>query len=331
MKLKFCRVMAAAAVATVFSTPGMGRIEFDRDGIISLSTRAVADSVTVGQRFHVVHTILYPDTLKMMPLEEIDTGNCRVVTWNQSEEPTEDGRIRGLLELVVMTLDLEAAALPAIAIDFETPGADTLRVFTTEIDVPVRMLTAQSKDLAPLKEQWEAPRSWIFEIGAVIAALALVALAWWLWRRRSRRDVEEEKVPRLPADYVALTELTRIEAMGLPDRGEHKKYYTLVIDVVRLYLGERFTVDTMDRTTSELVSDLRIRNIDVDNLEDLLEHADLVKFARVVPPRAEEDAALQTARGIIRTTTPRVIPSNNGDDESVPATEVHSGGGKEGR
>ena len=88
---KLCRILTAASVAMAISTPGMTRIEFDPGGIISLSTQVAADSVTVGERFHVVHTILYPDTLKMLPLEEIGTGNCRVVSSDQSDGPGRAG------------------------------------------------------------------------------------------------------------------------------------------------------------------------------------------------------------------------------------------------
>jgi len=107
--------------------------------------------------------------------------------------------------------------------------------------------------------------------------------------------------------------------MGLLDRGEHKQYYTLVVDVVRRYLEQRYGVAAMDRTTGELIGDFDTRGIRVENLEDLLTSADLVKFAKFVPPVTAGETAMQTARGIIVATTPRIVPSADGERASEAA------------
>jgi len=308
-------LLAVLAIAGLLSDAS-ARMELDPDGLVYVSTELKTDSITVGERFAVRHTITFPDTLSFLAPAEVSTGNCRALRSNWAPGTVADGRDTRTLDLLLITLDLEAARIPPMVFDFETAAGDTIRAFSTEIEVPVRSLAQQSTDLAPLKEQWEAPRSYLAWIIAGAAAVALAVLAWWWWRRRRQLRVEPER-PRLPADYVALAELNRIERLGLLDDGQYKRYYTLVVDAVRRYLEERYGVDTMDRTTHELMDEFERRHIHVDDLQELLEQADLVKFAKFVPETSEGRAAMETARDIVVASTPKSLPGADAGEEAA--------------
>ena len=100
--------------------------------------------------------------------------------------------------------------------------------------------------------------------------------------------------------------------MNLLEDGQYKKYYTLVIDVVRHYLERRYGVQTMDRTTDEILSELDSRRLRVDELEPLLREADLIKFAKYKPEIFVGRRAMQTARDIVVQTTPRPMAAAAG-------------------
>ena len=280
--------------------------------VTARTTVSAVDSVTVGELFRVRHTFVYHDSLKMMVPTEIDAGSCRILSLVWSEERSDD-KIEKTAALTLITLDLEEARLPELAIEFHTPTGDTLIAFGDEVVIPVRHIAAAGEESRPLKEQWVAPQSywkWIVAAAALIVAAAV--LIWWL-RRRARRVLEEPPEPKLPADYVALTELTRIEKMNLLRSGEFKTYYSLVTDAVRRYLDARFGVDAMDRTTAELLDELDERGRRVDKLDDLLNEADLVKFAKQVPAVDAGMSAMSSAREIVVKTTPKkIVPIGNG-------------------
>jgi hypothetical protein len=314
-------IVAAAVIAA--AAGAQGALEYDPDGLVRVDTRVSADSVTVGERFGVVHAFSYPDSLAMMAPEKIDAGNCRVISqrWSESRDAEVVTRTESIS---LMTLDLETARVPEARVDFRTPAGDTLRVYTSEVEVPVRHVAAESRELAPLKEQWEAPVSgWVWALTGG-SALALAALAWYFLRRR-RRGEAMYVPPPLPADHVALTELARIEKLGLVEQGEFKRYYTLVVDALRHYLERRYRIDAMDRTSDELLYELSRRRITVASLDGLLGVADLVKFAKHVPGSDSAEGAIETARDIVVATRPRpVLPP-----EGLPAADATAAGESE--
>jgi hypothetical protein len=148
-------------------------------------------------------------------------------------------------------------------------------------------------------------------IPLALAALAAAAIGWYLLRRRPRQTVDvplvvaEEPVaePAPPTAYeVALARLDQIEADAWPARGEVARHYQAVADALRDYLEAGEELPARERTTAELLwalpphlaeGGLRRR------CEELLDEADLVKFARVRPDGATASAFTGDARDLL--------------------------------
>jgi len=67
---------------------------------------------------------------------------------------------------------------------------------------------------------------------------------------------------------------------------DKKAYYVAVTDTVRKYLEERFEIQALEETTIEIIRDLKYSDIvstDKFFLEEILNQADLVKFATFKP------------------------------------------------
>ena len=321
-------VLLLAGASFLVDPPGAGA-STGRSRIVRTRTEIPAiDSLTVGERIRITHSFIYPDSLRMLVPDEIETGTCRILSFNWRESRT-GGQIEKTAVISMITLDLEEARLPAIAVDFVSPSGYTLVAFADEIVIPVRQIAAGASGPRPLKEQWVASGNftkWL--LAGLLLLVAAVVLAWWL-RRRARNEVETPREPKLPADYIALTELTRVERMNLLESGDFKKYYTLVTDVIRRYLEARYGVDAMDRTTSELLTELEKRRQRVDKLDGLLNGADLVKFAKLKPGEEVGITAMSTAREIVTKTKPAPVEDPGGAPQlpENPETRAASGGG----
>lgn len=277
---------------------------------VRIDTKFDADSVTVGELLRVVHRVSYPDSLEVLPPEAFDPGTCRVISaaWRDGAADKEEKRLGKEAVLEVMTTDLEAAFMPAARVRFVTPAGDTLTARTRAVDIPVRLIASDSAEPNPLKPQWDAPRGYTWLL-FVAGALVLAVLAVWLWRKRKKREVVVPPKPELPPDFVALRRLDEIERMGLLDKGEIKKHYTLVVDTLRTYVEKRYGILAMDETTDEILADLGRSRIGVDGLEPVLREADLVKFAKHRPEIPAAGGLIDSVRGIVARTAPRPLAS----------------------
>ncbi|HEU4366235.1 MAG TPA: DUF4381 family protein [Candidatus Krumholzibacteria bacterium] len=299
------RVYTVAITVLALVMPGAAaHAARDAGRAARVTTGVSADTVTVGERFHVTYQVTYADSLSLVEPILIAPGTCRVV--ESRWEHADGGAVRGQVVFILVSID--SVRVPEQVFLFVTGHGDTLRAWSEPVDLEIRFLSAESQDLRPLKEQWTMPPNWLWWILAGAGVLALAgATAWWIRRRRARRPVAD--VPRvlIPPDIEALTELERIEAMGLVARGEFKTFYTLVIDAVRRYLEARFGVEALDRTTHELLRDLARRGDTIQGLGALLEEADLVKFAKYKPDVTHAEAAMKRARDVVVSSTPRAV------------------------
>jgi hypothetical protein len=303
----------ALAVALIVSSSNVRAEVRDAAGLVQSTTDGPLDSVTVGQRFPVVYRLSAPDSLTFLAPTKIDAGVCRVLSLAWTETPAE-ARIERVANAVMVAVALDSVAVPPVSFDFVSPSGDTLRAWSDGFDVPIRRIALASQDVRPLKSQWEVPPDYVKWAAVVLAGLALAALVVWWIRRRRKRVVAAAPEVRLPPDVIALSELEKIAGMGLIERGELKSYYTLVADVVRRYLGARFHVETMDRTTHEILDELTRHRVAVDGLDTLLSEADLVKFAKFHPDGTRAESALERARRIVVETTPRAAPAATGTE-----------------
>ena len=301
--------LAAVIVALLIARAGTAAHLKTAVGEVAAKTETAFDSVTIGQRFHIrYHFTFDPDSLRPLVPKKINAGTCRVmaVAYNEAKKDPKDKQVERIADVTFIPLSIDSSVVPANKFDFLAGNGDTIRAWTDEVRVPIKRIAANAKDLDPLKEQWKAPPNYLLWGGIALAVLvAIAALIWWIRKRRRRGEVEKPAI-RLPPEVIALAELERIAALNLPARGDYKQHYTLVVDTLRHYIEARYGVESMDRTTYELMDALGRHRVRVDGLEPLLNEADLVKFAKFAPSPDNATAAVSRAREMVIHTTPVV-------------------------
>ncbi|RJP82963.1 MAG: hypothetical protein C4524_00020 [Candidatus Zixiibacteriota bacterium] len=148
---------------------------------------------------------------------------------------------------------------------------------------------------------------------ALVAAAAglFFLIRWWLrQRRRKAGEIAEELPPPRPAHEVALEELDRLRDAGIFQQGQIKEYYVALSGIIRRYVEERHGIPAMESTSYQLLRDLEPKVTDANLrrvLQNLLEDADLAKFAKHRPD--EDDCRRDLERGytFVRKTTPEAV------------------------
>jgi hypothetical protein len=298
-------ILAAVLFCILLSCGPARALDARFEDLVAIETSAAKDSVRVGERLPIRFNLRYPDSLTLCPVAALPEGAFLPLSVEWKERGTDRKSTVTEGRIVISTLDLEAAVLPPIRLQFKTASGDTLSGYTPEVRVPVRRTVNAESELKPLKRQWMAPRSWLAPILMALAlALAAAALLFWRRRRKTRAAVEPLR-PALPPEVTAYRDLIRIEKSKILENGEFKEYYTRVIDVLRRYIEGRFSVEAMDRTTDELVASLREERIVIAGLEEMLRESDLVKFAKLSPGLAPGKRLMESTRRCIAETTPQ--------------------------
>ena len=205
-------------------------------------------------------------------------------------------------------------------------------------DVEVRPLNVEITSVLPvdadqqelekldLKPQAVLPRPpfWPWCLVAACAIPLLFLAGRWLWRKFPRHpqlpnvEVTPEILDNRPPEEIAYACLDRIARMDLPGIGAIKQHYSLVSGCVRVYLEGICNIPAMDLTTYELRRALNNHRFDSETLSllwQLIDQADMVKFAKLRPDVTQARSIVRLARHFIDVTKPqRVTGAVIGED-----------------
>ena len=109
--------------------------------------------------------------------------------------------------------------------------------------------------------------------------------------------------------------MSRLYDSNLIRQGQFKEYYLKLSEIVRRYLERRFEILAVESTTFEILRDLQHKETAstvVDKARDVLEYADLVKFAKLKPAPAEIIRINQTAKAMVEEARPSVAMTPEG-------------------
>ena len=227
--------------------------------------------------------------------------------------------------LTITTFDEGIYILPPLAVQrLSKDGVlDTLVFEPQRLEVmtmPVDTATFKPHDI---KGQIRYPVTfkeilpWI--LGGLVLA-GLIALAVWLVIRYRMRH-NPEYIKKDPPHIIALRELDKYRGnkMWVPEK--QKAFYSGITDTLREYIAARYGIGAMEMTTAEIFKDMKQTDAPADLLEemkDLFERADFVKFAKFTASEEENASALPVAVRFVTSTYQTEVEEETGvqaDDE----------------
>jgi hypothetical protein len=166
-----------------------------------------------------------------------------------------------------------------------------------------------AKDIKPIKSIFLVPLTKAEIVSYLFVSLILLAfvlLIYFVYVKFIRKEaIFDRDKPEDPPHVAALKTLKETENAQLWQRGNVKEYYDRISDSVRLYIERRFGIKALEQTTVQILSALKNlelpKNIE-SNIEELLELADLAKFAKENPAKESNEAILKHAYSFIQNT-----------------------------
>lgn len=229
---------------------------------------------------------------------------------SQKVERSQTDPVVTSIHLALQAFEVGELEIPAIRLSVDTPeGAKVFELPAQKIKVsgvidPAQGEPQMREDTRPLPTV-KRPIWWpMYVIGAVL----LAALGYWYYRRRIKRGaVAPPPKPRDPPDVEALAKLAALEQEELIASGRKRDYYFRLSEIVRDYVGRRFTFDALELTSDELLQELRRRStpgLEFDLFAGFLSESDFVKFAKADPTDGEAKRAMDAARRLVEQSRP---------------------------
>jgi hypothetical protein len=167
------------------------------------------------------------------------------------------------------------------------------------------------KDVQDNPFMWSdwAPLFWLS-----VLMLVLMAVAYYLYLRlRDNKPIITyvRVVKKLLPHQKAMKEIEQIKADRMTTSEDQKEYYTKLTDTIRRYIEERYGFSAMEMTSSEIIDRLMKQGDQkaLNELTELFQTADLVKFAKYSTLVNENDKNLVSAVEFINSTKAEHLPT----------------------
>lgn len=246
-----------------------------------------------------------------------------------------DGKRMQLTQRYIITsFDSSLYYLPPMEVLIDTTHyrskALALRVFTVPVDTVHVDEFFGVKDIQPAPFSWQDWKNIVYG-SLVIILLIMLTFGMVVWLKQGNPIIRiVRRKAKLPPHQVAMNEIERIKEEKTWTHEDSKEYYTELTDTLRTYIQDRYGFRAMDMTSSEIIERLMQENDReaLEELRQLFQTADLVKFAKYNTLINENDANLVTAINYINTTKLEVDPNQKPEEPEYTPDQIRSIGMK---
>jgi hypothetical protein len=241
-------------------------------------------------------------------------GKLEILSASPVDTLTRNGNSLKLRQRVLLTsFDTGFFVIPGFT--FKAPdNLDSSRTEALGIEV-MGIPIDTTKGITDIKLPYEVPVTFsevlpYLIVGLLIASIIVLYIRYLRKKRQISKEPVKPEIPPVPAHIWALGELDELMREKLWQQGKTKLYYSRLTDILRRYIELRFSRPAMEQTTDEIMADFRGNGLIPGTmqleLQNLLQLADLVKFAKASPDADENDSSQKSAYDFILRTKPVV-------------------------
>lgn len=218
-------------------------------------------------RFFQLDTLPHFEFLSKEKIDTSDTGNGTVLS--QVIHITSFDSGHWVIPSLVLTGDIITDSIP---VDVGYTNADPQKSYNDIKDI-IEVEAEEKKD----DYKW-----WYIAAGSLVLLIILL----WLLLRKKKKPVVQPVVQTIDPYKEAIAQLELL----LKEKPDAKQYYSRLTDIFRFYVFAKKGIHSMQKTTDDLVVQLKSLEIPKEQFEQLsqsLRTSDFVKFAKYIP--SEED------------------------------------------
>ncbi len=212
-----------------------------------------------------------------------------------------NNRIQIKQNYLITSFDSSLYLLPPFEVISGTDTSYSNALGLKVITLPVDTVSQQFYDIKNVITPKFVLSDYLWIIFSVLGIIVLGVVAWYFikrWKDKKSLIPFKKAEPPLPPHVKAINELDNIKAQKLWQKGRVKEFHSMVTDTLRGYIEERFGMSAMEMTSGEILGKIRhLSDVDsvYENLKQILQLSDFVKFAKYQPLPDENELSLMNA------------------------------------
>jgi hypothetical protein len=272
-------------------------------------------NILIGDQINYkLQLLIPPDHQFFWPvIEDTLTGNIEILRKSKIDTiKLRDNLLQISQHFTITSFDTGYYVIPPFKVEYRKNRPDEevlyaesepflLNVFSIPVDL--------TQPIKPIKGPIALPLTIRELLPYILGTMLLLAIIVLLLTRKKKTApvVFSKPKPKIPPHIRALAALENLKKEKLWQQGFIKDYYSKLTEIVREYVEERFDVPAFESTTWEtlhLIQKKEIQNETKALLKELLELADLVKFAKFKPLPQEHEHFMGVSVKFVETTKP---------------------------
>jgi hypothetical protein len=194
-------------------------------------------------------------------------------------------------------------------------NGDTNGVFTEPLLLQVGTVSVDTtqaiKDIKPPYEENYSWLDWLKDnmyvvYGTLVAILIVIIIIFIIrYFRKVKPPMVVKEIVKIPAHIIAIEKLDKLRDDKLWQDNKLKQYHSILSEILREYIENRFKIQALEQTTDEILMGFRSIAIDDESrlkLKQALILSDLVKFAKEQPLPNENELSLRNSYDFVNGT-----------------------------
>ena len=305
----------------------------EQNSLIEINSSVDTSRITIGDRIKYEITIDYSDSFAIEhPGAGINLGQFEIKDYKIYDPEEKENRIIQKYEYIISVFDTGSFTIPPFPIAyFPKDSMQNYKIIeASAINIYVESILGEGEqELKDVKSPIYIPFDYVLLI-SILSIILLLGLGGYFGYRFYKIKKEKGYLikppkPAKPAHEIALESYKSLEEKKLISQGLIKQYYTECSEILRKYLEDRYFIIALEETTREILWDMKsqeIENVQFENLKQILELSDFVKFAKHIPSEDENSAIIRKCIEFVEETKLIFIKEVSQSEEVLEETKV---------
>ena len=266
----------------------------DAQNKVTIKSEIDKSKIVIGEQIHLTLEADFPlqEPMRFFTIDSIP--HFEILEKQKIDTVDDRGGIKLSQSLILTSFDSGHWAIPSFQLPADIP------MYTDSIAVDVGFSTFNPnqdyhdiKDVIDVQVKEKKKETWYWYAAA--SALLIAAIIYFLTRKKSKPAA---RIPFVDPYKEAKQELEKLRKENLSS----KVFYTRLVDILRLYISRRKGIASLQKTTDDLVVQIRPLKLPTEEFNQLaqsLRMSDYVKFAKFEPTESDKTSSFKTIKDFI--------------------------------